>query len=97
MKLITSILVSTMMIFGFTSCSKVNNKDMVVIKDCTGSYLRFNGKDYHICNLETVANFESETEVQASFKKSNMCSSEVVIVCRMVHENEGWVYVTKIE
>ena len=70
---------------------------MVVIKDCTGSYLRFNEKDYHICNAEVVENYNDGTEVKASFEKINNCSDSDEVVCEMLHHNEGWVNVTKIK
>ena len=47
---------------------------MTVIKDCTGSYLRFNEKDYHICNADIVLDIENGTEVKASFEKIKSCS-----------------------
>ena len=78
------------------SCSKVNNKNMTVIKDCTGSYLRFNDKDYHICNIETVEYYEDGDEVKASFKKIDACITDTLVHCEMLHNNEGWVEVTKI-
>lgn len=82
---------------SFISCSKVSNRNMTVIKDCTGSYLRFNGNDYHICNIESVIDIESGTEVKASFEKSDNCPDYPVAVCEMLHENKGWIHVTKIE
>lgn len=69
---------------------------MTVIKDCTGSYLRFNGKDYQICNIEIVEGFESGVEVEASFERIEDCKNNWV-VCFMLHENEGWINVTEIE
>lgn len=81
----------------FISCSKVNDKNMIVIKDCTGSYLRFEGNDYHICNIEMVENYDSWTEVEASFKKIDECSEGDVVVCDMFHQNEGLIRVTKIK
>lgn len=70
---------------------------MTVIKDCTGSYLRFNDKDYHICNIEIVENYNDGTEVNASFKNIDDCPDNAEIVCEMLHNNEGWVEVTKIK
>lgn len=70
-------------------CSKVNDKKMTVIKDCTGSYLRYDGKDYHVCNVEVVENYDSGMEVEASFKKINECSVGNATVCDMYHQNEG--------
>lgn len=89
--------IAVILIITSISCSKVNNKNMTVIKDCTGSYLRFNGKDYHICNLESVLDFESGTEVKASFEKLDNCTDSDEVTCDMLHLNEGWINVTKIE
>lgn len=81
----------------FVSCSKVSKRNMTVIKDCTGSYLRFHGKDYQVCNLESVLDYESGTEVKASFKKTDNCPDSDDAICELFHENEGWINVTKIE
>ena len=97
MKNIFFILTSIILI-AFSSCSEINNRNMTVIKDCTGSYLRFNNKDYHICNFEIVDEFGDETEVKASFNKIETCSNlEGIAVCEMYHKNEGLINVTEIE
>ena len=51
------------------SCQKVKNESMTIVKHCTGSYLRFNEKNYRICNSEKVLLFTDGTEVIATFKK----------------------------
>ena len=85
-------------IFSFSACSKVNNREMIVVKDCTGSYLRFNENDYKICNIETVSDIEGGTIVTASFKEINACTNPAASgLCELYHKNEGWVIVTKIE
>ncbi len=79
------------------SCSDDIEGEMIVIKDCTGSYLRFNDKDYRICNFEIVDDFEDGTEVKASFTEIESCSAyDNVNICDMLHINEGWITVTKI-
>jgi len=71
---------------------------MIVIKDCTGSYLQFKEEDYHICNIEVVENYTNGTEVKASFKKIDDCpENDEVVVCEMLHKNKGWIEVTEIE
>jgi len=70
---------------------------MTIIKDCTGSYLRLNNKDYHICNIEVTESFDSGTEVEASFKKIGDCQTNPPTECEMLHKNEGWINVSKIE
>lgn len=69
---------------------------MTVVKDCTGAYLRFNDKDYQICNIEIVEDFENGVKVEASFEKIDDCEN-IWAACFMMHENEGWINVTKIE
>ena len=97
MKKIHLLFVVGILLVTVASCSKVSNKEMTVIKDCTGSYLRFNDKDYHICNVESVINYESGTEVKASFERINNCPEDTAVTCDMLHINEGWVRVTNIE
>lgn len=70
---------------------------VVVIKDCTGSYFRYNDKDYQICNSEIVTDFPNGAAVKASFMKVLSCPDhENRPVCKMYHLNEGWIYVTSI-
>ncbi len=84
----------------FISCTKTKDmtaiKDMTVIKDCTGSYLRFNNQDYHICNMEAVESFENGTAVDASFNEIDVCETNWA-VCYLLHPNLGWVNVTEIK
>ena len=97
MKKILSIITVAFLLTMF-SCTKERNKSMTVVKDCTGTYLRMDGKDYHVCNLEKLSSYSDGTKVTATFKKIENCpSSSETIVCKMLHENEGWVEVVKIK
>jgi major membrane immunogen (membrane-anchored lipoprotein) len=80
----------------FSSCSKTNNKKMTVIKDCTGTYLEYNDKDYHVCNNEITDSFENGTKVRASFTNIANCLEIDETLCEMLHKNEGWIKVTEI-
>jgi hypothetical protein len=90
------ILLSTVFILIFSSCKKVRNERMTVIKDCTGTYLRFNKKDYCVCNKEMTAAFADGTEVTATFKKIKTCSDDG-IVCLTVHPYESYIEIEKIK
>ena len=81
------------------ACNKEKNETMIIVRDCTGTYLRFNGKDYHVCNLEEVSSFASGTEVRATFKRIKKCngSAKDEIICMLAHANEGWINVEKIK
>ena len=81
------------------SCKKVRNQTVTVERDCTGTYLSLDGKDYHVCNLEMVSSFSDGATVTASFKKIKECngSAKDANVCEMLHANEGWIVVDKIK
>lgn len=81
------------------SCSKETNKNAIVVRDCTGTYINIEGKDYQVCNLEKVAAFQNGTAVNVSFKKLSECngSAKDAIVCMMLHPSEGWVEVLHIK
>ncbi len=81
------------------TCEKERNEPMVIIKDCTGAYLRQNGKDYHICNTDKVARFSDGEDVIATYKRIELCSGSAIreIVCARYHESVGWIEIMKIE
>ncbi len=71
---------------------------MTVIKDCTGTYLRLDGKDYHVCNLEKVSAYTNGAKIPVTFKILEDCAhSKETITCYMLHKNEGWIEVEKIK
>src|SRR5688572_4973653 len=81
-----------------SACHKQRNHKATVVRDCTGVYLRWNEKDYHVCNTEKLAPYADGTAVNARFRKANDCPEESdKIVCMMYHENEGWIEITAIE
>lgn len=98
MKNILYLLASGLILMA-SSCSKFNADKMIVIRDCTGTYLRMDGKDYRVCNLEKVTAFADGAEVDASFKRLGECngSANDQIVCMMYHEHEGWIEVKQIK
>lgn len=85
-------------VFALMSCKKESGEKVTVVKDCTGTYLQINGKDYQVCNLEKTNGFANGTTVIASYKKISKCTGSAAdqIVCMMYHENEGWIEVMSI-
>jgi hypothetical protein len=97
MKKILSITAITLL-FTMFSCNKEEYKSMTVLKDCTGTYLRLDGKDYHVCNLERLSSFSAGTNVNVSFKKIETCTNfKDTFGCKLLHVNEGWVEVVDIK
>jgi hypothetical protein len=83
----------------FFACEKGANDKMTILIDCTGTYLRQDGKDYHVCNIEKMAGFSDGETVTATFmrvEKCNLISSDS-ITCDLLHVNEGWIEVEKIK
>ncbi|MES2398151.1 MAG: hypothetical protein V4549_19205 [Bacteroidota bacterium] len=85
----------TITLLTLVACKKVKNETMTVVRDCTGTYLRFNEKDYNVCNLEKVSSFPDGVSVTATFRKIKNCTSRAV--CLIFHKNEGWIHVEKIK
>ena len=80
------------------SCKRETNKPMTVIKDCTGTYLRMDGKDFQVCNIGKLTFFSSGTTVNATFKKIDNCKRlEGKVVCKMLHQNEGLIEIVKLK
>jgi len=88
----------TICVLALPFCTKSSTKTTTVVRDCTGIYLRMDGKDYRVCNTEKVDQLANGTVVSASFNKLKQCNGTArdAIVCMMYHENAGWIEVTKI-
>lgn len=80
------------------SCKKQDLEKMTVVKDCTGTYLKYEGKDYHVCNLQKLESYADGDLVNANFIQIKECngSANDEIVCYMLHPNEGWIEVQRI-
>jgi hypothetical protein len=79
------------------SCKRETNT-MTVVKDCTGTYLRMDGKDFQVCNIGKLTFFSSGTTVNATFKKIDNCKRlEGKVVCKMLHPNEGLIEIVKLK
>lgn len=91
--LITLATISFLLILA---CKRERNQTMTVICDCTGVYLRMDGKDYHVCNESMLFPFADNSEVVASFKKIKECNSlsSRNAVCTQYHKNEGRIRVS---
>ena len=80
-----------------SACEKDSLETAVIVKDCTGTYLRQDGKDFHVCNTDKLEFFSDGETVSVTFKKIDACGEAIgLIVCDMLHESEGWVQVLRI-
>ena len=83
----------------FFSCKKELNEKVTVIKDCTGAYLRRNGIDYKVYNLEKLSSFQNGTNVSASFKQLTECndSANRAPTYFMIHQFDSWIEIKNIK
>jgi hypothetical protein len=89
----------TLLLFSSFSCKKATDVSAIVIKDCTGVYLRVNESDYRVCNSEKLDDYDDAAKVNAAFKLAGEtnCRAKEDIVCMMLHEYKDWIVVTHVE
>lgn len=92
-----NIIFPILLLCALVSCHKKSEHNAVVIKDCTGSYIRQDSSDYFICNDESVANFENGSEVSVIYKTVESCEESVGGMCLMLHLSEGSIEITEIK
>jgi len=79
------------------SCTKRNGAEASVTRDCTGTYIRILEKDFLVCNINKLSDFNEGDKVQVSYKlESNCPEMDGRMVCMMYHENEGMVRILKV-
>ena len=93
---------SSILVFGIavlSSCAANHSAQKAkIISDCTGSYLRIDGKDYLVCNTDKLKNFSKDATVEVTFEKIDKCPEfDGKVVCMMYHENEGLIRINTIK
>lgn len=94
MKLFNLLLIITIAATIF-SCEKEKNQTATIIRDCTGTYLRIDDKDYLVCNGEKTSEFEENENVIVTYEDIDQCSFDGFL-CELYHKNEGPIKVCKI-
>lgn len=62
------------------------HSEVFLVKNCSGTYIRFKGLDYKVCNKELLEGFKNETKVHITFKDSKPCQiPKGVAICAMYH------------
>jgi len=73
-------------------------KKATVTRDCTGTYLRVDSKDWLVCNAEILSRHKEGAVVNAKFIKTDQCPEFAdKIFCMMYHENEGLIRITELK
>jgi hypothetical protein len=84
--------------FGLlAACSSVSGIEATVVRDCTGTYVRVDGKDHLVCNKDKLSTFKEGDSVRVRFKQTSFCNeNKDEMVCMMYHEHEGLVKVVNV-
>jgi hypothetical protein len=81
-----------------SACEKKRCESATVQSDCTGYYIRLDGKDYKVSNRDVVSPFNDGDKVTVSFKKlDNYKGDPNEVTCMLYHEFEYWIVVDKIK
>jgi hypothetical protein len=80
------------------ACTKKSGVEASITRDCTGTYIRIQDKDYLVCNINSVAEYNEGEKVKVSYRMETECPErEGLMVCMMYHENAGMVRVLKVK
>lgn len=80
-----------------TACGSVSGVNAVIVRDCTGTYVRVAEKDYLVCNIELLDKVDTGDTVRVRFQPIEKCARlDTTIVCMMYHPNEGKVQLKKV-
>lgn len=83
-----------------SSCKK-EQTESTVIRDCTGTYLRFDSIDWPVCNSDFISDVPTGESINVTYKKvgNGKCADKGKPVCMLFHPNtaDEWVKVTKIK
>lgn len=80
-------------------CDKQEDlSEVVIVRDCTGTYFRDNNKDYKVCNLPVTEPYADGDTLLASYTVIEECTdpSQPEVSCMMYHEHESWITVEAI-
>lgn len=94
--------IGLMLIFSILpSCHRKCGKSATIIRDCTGTYLRWNDADYYIVNDERTKAFGHNEVVKVTFKDVTKNADQMTFNnesnCMLYHAIEGFVEIKRIE
>lgn len=95
------LLVLLILIIILPSCNRKYSQSASIVRDCTGTYLRWKNADYYILNDEITDEFNDAEEVNVTFKDVTKNTDKLTFEnesnCMLYHAIEGIVEIKKIE
>ena len=81
----------------FSSCGKIMRNGKIN-RDCTGTYLELNNRDYLICNPSMTNSIPNGESIKVKYNKKSSCPSNPdLILCELYHKSYGFVEITEIK
>lgn len=94
-------LIMLLLLIIMPSCNRKYNQSASIVRDCTGTYLRWQNADHYIVNDETTDDFNDAEEVKVTFKDVTKNADKITFEnesnCMLYHAIEGFVEIKKIE
>lgn len=78
------------------SCEKSGKNGAIIIKNCTGTYLRISDKEYKVCNHQKLAEYNHGISITATYKRLKKCNDPATY-CMMAYPNDGFIKVVSIK
>lgn len=86
-----------LILLTLSSCNKTTRNGKIN-RDCTGTYLELNDKDYLICNPTMTDSYQDGSSVKVKFESELSCpSNSGSFICELYHKNYGFVKITEIQ
>ncbi len=71
---------------------------MEVVRDCSGVYLKKDGKDHYVCNDEILSSYATGDKVKVQYDVLTECFGLIdQPVCLLYHEYEDKIEITDIK
>lgn len=80
---------------SISGCTDSHTQTAIVIKNCTGNYLRYEDNDFKICNQDIIASHPEGDVVIVSIRYNDQCSDD--FACNLHYPFAGWVEILEIE
>ena len=79
------------------SCGKFSRK-ATIERDCTGTYIELNDRDYFVCNPAIISSFPDGSSIKVKFDRVNECPSDTnLVLCEMYHKHFENIEITEIK
>lgn len=97
-KIFLSLLFGGLVVTSCTSIIPESSESGTIVRDCTGTYVRFAGKgDYLVCNDWLVKDRKEGEVLTFVYAFSKDCTHKRdVATCRLFHENKGKIQIKSV-